>query len=60
MDQKQQPKAGAAQPGPDAEFQLGESRGIGKDERLKRVVKRHPQRDEPRVDSVDTDELPPA
>lgn len=59
MDQKQQPKPGAAQPRPDAEFQRGESRGIGKDERLKRVVKRHPQRDEPKVDSVDPGELPP-
>lgn len=60
MDQKQQTKPGAGQPRPDAEVQLGESRGIGKDERLKSVIKRHPQRDEPKVDSVETDELPPA
>ncbi len=60
MEQKQPPKPGAEQLRPDAEFQLGESRGIGKDERLKRVVKRHPQRDEPKVDSVETGELPPA
>lgn len=59
MKQQQQPKPGAEQRRPDAEFQQGESRGIGKDERLKRVVKRHPQRDEPKVDSVDVGELPP-
>ena len=57
MNRKQQPRPGAEQLKPDAELQQGESRGIGKDERLKRVVKRHPQRDEPKVDSVDPDEV---
>ena len=29
------------------------------DDRMKALAKRHPQRDEPRVDSVEQDELPP-
>ena len=41
------------------EVQQGTSRGPAKDERLKREVRRHPQRDEPRVDSVEPGETPP-
>ena len=40
------------------EVQQGTSRGPGKDERLKRAVRQHPQRDEPRVDSVELHETP--
>lgn len=41
------------------EIQQGDGRSIGTDERLKRVIKQHPQRDEPKVDSVEPLELPP-
>lgn len=44
---------------PDAEIQQGAGRGIAADERLKRVIRQHPQRDEPKVDSVEPDETPP-
>lgn len=43
----------------ESEIQQGGSRGIAADEALKRVVKQHPQRDEPKVDSVEPDETPP-
>ncbi|MFC5500305.1 hypothetical protein ACFPOE_22370 [Caenimonas terrae] len=46
-------------PIPDKEIQQGGSRGIVTDEVLKRVVKQHPKRDEPKVDSVEPDETPP-
>ena len=42
----------------EAEIQQGGSRGIAADEMLKRVVKQHPQRDEPKVDSVEPDDTP--
>ena len=29
-----------------------------RDDRMKRATRRHPQRDEPRADSVEPDELP--
>lgn len=44
---------------PASTTQQGERRGIVTDERLKRLVKQHPQRDEPKVDSVEPLELPP-
>lgn len=44
-------------PGP--EVQLGHGRSKSKDERIKEIVRQHPQRDEPRVDSVEPDETPP-
>lgn len=44
---------------PEAEVQVGHGRSKLKDTRLKRIVKQHPQRDEPRVDSVEPDEIPP-
>jgi hypothetical protein len=40
------------------EIQGGHGRSISKDERLKRVIKQHPQREEPKVDSVEPDETP--
>lgn len=42
------------------EIQLGHGRSRGADERLKRVLRQHPGRDEPKVDSVEPDEIPPA
>jgi hypothetical protein len=44
---------------PEAEIQQGHGRSKLKDTRLKRMVKQHPGRDEPRVDSVEQDEIPP-
>jgi hypothetical protein len=43
----------------EAEIQQGHGRSKLKDTRLKRMVKQHPERDEPRVDSVEPDEMPP-
>jgi hypothetical protein len=43
----------------ESEIQQGGTRGIATEEALKRVVKQHPQRDEPKVDSVEPDETPP-
>jgi hypothetical protein len=42
----------------EAEIQQGDGRGISKEERLKRIVKQHPQREEPKVDSVEPGETP--
>jgi hypothetical protein len=42
------------------EFQEGAGRSISRDERVKHSTRQHPQRDEPRADSVEPDELPPA
>lgn len=44
---------------PEPPVHQGASRGAAADERLKRAVRQHPQRDEPRVDSVEPDETPP-
>jgi hypothetical protein len=41
---------------PEEEVQQGAPRSIGLDERLKRAVRQHPRRDEPRVDSVEPPE----
>lgn len=43
----------------ESEIQLGHERSIAKDEQTKRVIRRHSQRDEPKVDSVEPDEIPP-
>jgi len=46
---------------PEPEIQEGEgSRGRARDDKLKRIIKRHPKRDEPRVESVDDLDLPPS
>ena len=42
----------------ESEIQQGGTRRIATEETLKRVVKQHPQRDEPKVDSVEPDETP--
>lgn len=52
----QQAEAPAAAPEP--EIQLGDGRSPGRDEQTKKLIKRHPQRDEPRIDSVEPDEIP--
>jgi hypothetical protein len=45
---------------PEPEIQHGSVRGRIKDERMKRSIKQHPQRDEPVLDSVEPEDLPPA
>jgi hypothetical protein len=48
------------EPEPAPEIQEGSGgRSKARDDRLKHMVKQHPQRDEPRADSVEGDELPP-
>lgn len=44
---------------PEAEVQQGTGRGISRNERVKRVIKQHPRRDIPRVESVEPPEAPP-
>jgi hypothetical protein len=56
VEEKKPPKREMPQP----EIQEGHSRGKARDDKLKRIVKRHPQRDEPRVDDVDEMDLPPS
>jgi hypothetical protein len=46
-------------PPPEPEVQEGHGRSRRKDDQLKRIIKQHPQRDEPRVDSVEKNETPP-
>jgi hypothetical protein len=43
---------------PPHELQEGAGRSISRDERVKRATRRDPQRDEPRADSVERDDLP--
>jgi hypothetical protein len=43
---------------PPLPIQEGRGRSKSRDERVKRLVKQHPQRDEPRADSVEPDDLP--
>lgn len=61
MDQRspEAPPKPAAPAPEEAEIQLGHGRSKGADERLKRVLKQHPQRDEPKIDSVEQNEIPP-
>jgi len=44
---------------PRADIQQGKPRSKAKDDRLKRIVGQHPQRDQPAVDSVEQEDLPP-
>jgi hypothetical protein len=41
------------------EIQEGAGRSTSRDERVKQLIRQHPQRDEPKADSVERDELPP-
>jgi hypothetical protein len=45
---------------PEPEIQEGHTRGKARDDKLKRIIKQHPKRDEPRVDSVEDADLPPS
>ena len=50
---------GARAPQSPHQVQEDSGRSTSRDDRLKRVIRQHPQRDEPRADSVEPDELPP-
>lgn len=58
MNQEQERKA-PDKPAERPEIQQGAGRGVARDEGLKRIVRQHPQRDEPKVDSVEPGETPP-
>lgn len=45
---------------PEQEIQAGQTRGKARDDKLKRIIRQHPKRDEPRVDSVEDKDLPPS
>lgn len=45
---------------PSDEVQEGLGRSISRDERMKRLTRQHPQRDAPRLDSVEADDIPPS
>jgi hypothetical protein len=47
-------------PPPEPEIQQGDGRSRAKDDEVKRLLRQHPLRDEPRVDSVEPHETPPA
>jgi hypothetical protein len=46
-------------PPPEPEIQQGHGRSRTKDDEVKRILKQHPRRDEPRVDSVEEGDTPP-
>lgn len=50
------PRAAAGMPDGTQE---GAGRSHSRDDRLKHAAKQHPQRDEPKADSVERDDLPP-
>lgn len=58
MNRQPKPERRREEPSP-PDFQQSDGRSIATDERLKRVIKQHPLRDEPKVDSVEPLELPP-
>ena len=45
---------------PEPEIQHGSVRSRTRDDRMKRSIKQHPQRDQPALDSVEPEDLPPA
>lgn len=57
MNRQQEPEREKQEP-LSPEIQQSNRRSISADERMKRVIKQHPQRDEPKVDSIEPDETP--
>jgi hypothetical protein len=58
MNRQRKPEGRKEEPSA-PEIQQTDGRSIATDERLKRLIKQHPQRDEPKVDSIEPLELPP-
>jgi hypothetical protein len=52
------PRTRPEEQAPEPDVQQGNGRSRAKDDALKRVIKQHPQRDEPRVDSVEEEQPP--
>jgi hypothetical protein len=52
-------KTPAPAPPPEPEIQEGHGRSRVKDDEVKRIIRQHPQRDAPRVDSVEEGDTPP-
>ena len=52
------PKTRPEEKAPEPEVQQGNGRSKARDDVLKRIIKQHPQRDEPRVDSVEEEQPP--
>ena len=44
---------------PEPEIQQSAERSVANDERLTRAIRQHPQRDEPKMDSVELGDTPP-
>lgn len=59
MNRQQRPEPRKTEETPEPEIQQGGERSIANVERLKRVIRQHPQRDEPKVDSVELGDTPP-
>ena len=56
MNAKRTPRRPAPATAPEA--QQGRSRGVARDEKNKRLIKRHPQRDIPMVEGIEPAEAP--
>jgi hypothetical protein len=56
------PKTSPQEQAPEPEVQQGNGHSKARDDALKRVIRQHPQRDEPRVNSVEEEQpaSPPA
>jgi len=57
MIEKRKPPEPAA---PEPEVQTGHGRSKVRDDKLKRIIKQHPQRDTPRIDDTEEPEQPPS
>jgi uncharacterized protein (UPF0264 family) len=58
MNAEQRPDESAEPTKTELEIQHSNVRSIAKQEELKRIIKQHPYRDLPRVDSVEPTEIP--
>jgi ribosomal protein L24 len=58
MNAKRRPDESAEPTEKELEIQHSNVRSIAKQEKLKRIIKQHPHRDLPRVDSVEPTEIP--
>lgn len=56
---KPEPRNPLRPPADEHEVQQGGGQSRVRDDEMKRIVRQHPLRDEPRVDSVEEDEAPP-
>jgi hypothetical protein len=52
------PKTRPEEQAPEPDVQQGDGRSKARDDALKRIIRQHPKRDEPRVDSVEEEQPP--